>query len=197
MASGGKLSEWPLIDPDRLPADYLHLGESVDEVQGGLTWHFLFAHDHLLIVGKEWFRPDVTLPGRWVLSQYEYPIECVPWFISIVRRSRLPADDVRALPRGRMMIWGHAQGERLEVTRGSAYGGPHVPGFSLDNLSRYEHSSMGVSEHCQIFEMGDPWLFEGGLLALLESIAQRYGSGGLPGEQPYTNRAEARAPLKY
>ena len=73
---------------------------------------------------------------------------------------------------------GEVDGETLGVTRGAWFGGEHIPGYSFDNLNRIEHSTiLPEGAFCEMFEMGDPWLFEEGLFDLFKEIAQRHENG--------------------
>lgn len=176
-----KLAPWPFIDPESPPENYLKVGESADKnrAAGSITpiWHF-FAHDqHLIISVKKWIQFDEPETGKYVFRQYEYPLAGVRWFIDSINRFFLHPDDPNAIPRGKFNIREEIDGEVLGVTRGAAYGGRYTPGYSFDNLNRIEHSTQSEGPFCQMFEMGDPWLFEGGLFDLFKDIAARHERG--------------------
>ena len=176
-----KLPPWPFIDPDSPPEDYLKLGESLDHARSNHSaqlWQFFFSDGHLIIVKKEWIQFDDGEPGEYATRQYEYPIAGARWFVNTVERFFLPPDDPNAVPRGEITIEEEVDGETLGVTRGAAFGGRYIPGYSFDNLNRIEHSTvLPEGAHCQMFEMGDPWLFEDGLFDLFREIAERHERG--------------------
>ncbi|MGO1502600.1 MAG: hypothetical protein ACTHWH_15090 [Marinobacter sp.] len=113
-------------------------------------------------------------------SQYEYPIGAARWFVTTLNRFFLHPDHPNAVPRGEITIEEPVGDEVLGVTRGAQYGSVlrGIPGYSLDNLNRFEHGSLGPSTNwCQMFKMGDPWLFEEGLLEVFKDIAERHERG--------------------
>ncbi|MGF2687812.1 hypothetical protein ACQUWM_15010 [Marinobacter sp. DUT-3] len=176
-----KLPPWPFIDPDSPPPGYLKVGESIDRARSGTSpkvWNF-YVHDDHLIVNKKVQLPDRKgRAGRSAIRQYEYPIAGVRWFVDTVERFFLPPDHPNAVPRGEITIEGPIGEEVLGVTRGAWFGGDHIPGYSFDNLNRIEHSTTPPDgPFCQMFEMGDPWLFEDGLFELFKEIAQRHENG--------------------
>ena len=179
--SYSKLPPWPFIDPESPPNDYVKVGESVDHARSKTStklWHFFVAERHLIISDKEWLKGYNGEPGEYGHSQYEYPIAGARWFVDTVDRFFLPPDHQNAVPRGKFNVRGEVQGETLGVTRGAAYGGQYVPGYSFDNLNRIEHSTvMPEGPYCQMFKMGDPWLFEDGLFDLFKDIAERHEKG--------------------
>lgn len=126
---------------------------------------------------KEWLKGRNGKPGKYASSQYEYPISGARWFVDTVERFFLPPDHPNAVPRGKLNMRENVNGETLGVTREAAYGGEFIPGYSFDNLNRYEHSTLITRSRCQMFEMGDPWLFEDGLFDLFKQIAQRHENG--------------------
>ncbi|MEQ5835993.1 hypothetical protein [Marinobacter sp. NFXS9] len=176
-----RLPPWPFIDPDSPPRGYQKVGQSKDEAHSTPNypqiWHFFIYDRHLIISIKEWLAPDDSSPGEFVYQQYEYPIAGVRWFIDSIDRFFLHPDDPNAIPRGKFNIREEIDGEVLGVTRGAAYGGRYTPGYSFDNLNRIEHSTQSEGPFCQMFEMGDPWLFEGGLFDLFKDIAARHERG--------------------
>ena len=187
-----KLKPWPFIDIDSPPQGYLKIGESVDRhhyPEKPTAWAFFFFDDHLIIADKEWLEPRNGKPGKYASSQYEYPIAGARWFVNTVERFFLPPDDPNAVPRDKLNVREKIKGETLGVTRGAWYGGEHIPGYSFDNLNRYEHSSLLTRSRCQMFEMGDPWLFEDGLFDLFREIADRHERG------EFKSPGQPKAPL--
>lgn len=175
-----KLPPWPFIDPDAPPDGYLKVGESRDRMRGAYMpspWHFFVVNGHLIVTDKEWLEGRDGKPGEYATSQYEYPIAGVRWFVDTVERFLLPPDHPNAVPRGEITIEESVDEEILGVTRGAAFGGDYIPGYSFDNLNRNEHSTLITLSHCQMFEMGDPWLFEDGLFDLFREIAERHERG--------------------
>ncbi|UQG55104.1 MULTISPECIES: hypothetical protein [unclassified Marinobacter] len=177
-----KLPPWPFIDPESPPQDYLKVGESVDRARSKTSqkvWHF-FIHEAHLIVNKKVELPDRdSQTGRNAITQYEYPLSGARWFVDTVERFFLPPDHPNAVPRGEITIEEPVNGsETLGVTRGAWFGGEYIPGYSFDNLNRIEHSTvLPEGAFCQMFEMGDPWLFEDGLFDLFKEIASRHERG--------------------
>ncbi|KMQ73203.1 hypothetical protein [Marinobacter subterrani] len=175
-----KLSPWPFIDPESPAEGYLKIGESTDRARSKTSkkvWNF-FVHDGHLVANKKIQLPDRDdQTGRSAITQYEYPIGGVRWFVDTVERFFLPPDHPNAVPRGKLNMRGEVDGETLGVTRGAWFGGDYVPGYSFDNLNRYEHSTLLTRSRCQMFEMGDPWLFEDGLFELFKEIADRHERG--------------------
>ncbi|KMQ73200.1 hypothetical protein [Marinobacter subterrani] len=176
-----KLSPWPFIDPDSPPADYLKIGESTDQARSSHSpqvWHFFVTQGYLIISIKDWIQLDDSEPGEYAFSQYEYPIAGARWFVNTVERFFLPPDHPNAVPRGKLNMRGEVDGETLGVTRGAWFGGQYIPGYSFDNLNRIEHSTvLPEGAFCQMFKMGDPWLFEDGLFELFKEIADRHERG--------------------
>lgn len=177
-----KLPPWPFIDPESPPDGYLKVGESADRARtsGALIpiWHFFVSDQHLIIVKKVWIQLDESEPGQYSTRQYEYPITGARWFVDTVERFFLPPNHPNAVPRGEITIEESVDGEILGVTRGAWFGGEHIPGYSFDNLNRIEHSTvLPEGAFCQMFEMGDPWLFEDGLFDLFKEIADRHERG--------------------
>ncbi|TBW45950.1 hypothetical protein EZI54_23445 [Marinobacter halodurans] len=138
---------------------------------------FFYYEQHLIIVNKIWLEGRNDKPGKFATSQYEYPIAGARWFVKTVERFFLHPDDPKAIPRGDFNAREEIEGETLGVTRGVAYGGQHTPGYSFDNLNRIEHSTLMNGPFCQMFKMGDPWLFEDGLFDLFKDIAARHERG--------------------
>ncbi|MFB2763405.1 hypothetical protein [Marinobacter shengliensis] len=175
-----KLPPWPFIDPENPPEGYLKVGESLDQARSTYApqlWYFFVYEGRLIIVKKEWIQFDDE-PGEYAIRQYEYPIAGARWFVDTVERFFLPPDHPNAVPRGKLNVRGEVDGETLGVTRGTWYGGDHIPGYSFDNLNRIEHSTvLPEGAYCQMFEMGDPWLFQDGLFDLFKEIAQRHENG--------------------
>ena len=176
-----KLPPWPFIDPGSLPKGCVKVGVSTDRARSGTSpkvWH-LCVHDGHLIVNKKVQLPDRKgQTGRSAIRQYEYPIAGVRWFVDTVERFFLPPDHANAVPRDKFNMRGEVNGETLGVTRGAWFGGEHTPGYSFDNLNRIEHSTIPPDgPFCQMFEMGDPWLFEDGLFDLFQEIARRHEYG--------------------
>ena len=181
-----KLPPWPFLDPDNLPEGCLKIGESIDwdrSSEKPKRWLFLIQDNHLIINRKSWLNGFSGKPGKYATSQYEYPIAGARWFVDTVQRFQLPPDHPNAVPRGKFNVRGEVDGETLGVTRGAGFGytgpdGTQIPGYSFDNLNRIEHSTtMPEGHRCQMFEMGDPWLFENGLLDLFKDIAERHERG--------------------
>lgn len=177
-----QLPPWPFIDPELPPDGYLKVAESTDRarISAALVpvWHF-FAYEGHLIVNKKIQLPDREgQTGRSAIRQYEYPIAGARWFVDTVERFFLPPDHPNAVPRGEITIEEPVDGEVLGVTRGAWFGGEHIPGYSFDNLNRIEHSTIPPDGPlCQMFKMGDPWLFEDGLFDLFKEIAGRHERG--------------------
>ena len=182
-----KLPPWPFIDPTNPPEGYLKVGESVDwdrsEKGKPRLWHLFAVNDYLVIGTKSWVGPIGDQPGEFAIGQYEYPIAGARWFVETVQRFFLPPDHPNAVPRGKYNVRGEVDGETLGVTRGAGFGytgrdGTLIPGYSFDNLNRYEHSTLRPQGHrCQMFMMGDPWLFEYGLFDLFKALAERHERG--------------------
>ena len=175
-----KLPEWPIIDPDSPPAGYLRVAKETNPEARKLQWHFFVVGSHLIIVGKKLVQLKENDPGKYVTSQYEYPIGAARWFVTTLDRFFLHPDHPNAVPRGAITIEEEVDGETLGVTRGAQYGSmlKGIPGYSLDNLNRFEHTSFGPGTNwCQMFKMGDPWLFEEGLLEVFKDIAERHERG--------------------
>jgi|AntRauTorckE6833_2_1112554.scaffolds.fasta_scaffold02061_6 hypothetical protein len=176
-----KVSPWPFIDPEAPPANYLAIGSSVDKARSKTSqkvWHFFISQDYLVISDKEWLNARNNRPGYYAHSQYEYPIAGARWFVDTVERFFLPPDHPNAVPRDKFNMRGEVDGETLGVTRGAWFGGQYIPGYSFDNLNRIEHSTvLPAGATCQMFKMGDPWLFEDGLFDLFKEIAARHESG--------------------
>ncbi|MDX1757690.1 MAG: hypothetical protein R3175_16655 [Marinobacter sp.] len=176
-----KLTPWPFIDPEAPPDGYIKVGESIDRVRSRTSqkiWHFFVTQGYFIISDKEWLEGRNGKPGKYASSQYEYPIAGVRWFVDTVERFFLPPDHPNAVPRGAKTIEEPVDGETLGVTRGAWYGGEHIPGYSFDNLNRLEHCTIPPDgPYCQMFKMGDPWLFEDGLFDLFKEIAQRHENG--------------------
>ena len=176
-----KLPAWPFIDPDSPPQGYLKVGKSTDRAriidQIIPVWHFFVYEQHLIISIKDWIQLNESEPGEYASSQYEYPLAGARWFVDTVERFFLQPDHPNAVPRGEITVEEPVDGETLGVTRGVGFGGEYVPGYSIDNLNRYEHSTLLTRSRCQMFEMGDPWLFEDGLFDLFKEIAQRHENG--------------------
>ncbi|WP_336365920.1 hypothetical protein [Marinobacter sp. C2H3] len=175
-----KLPEWPIIDPDNPPRGYLEVACVMDTELTSAPWHFFVSGKQLLIVRKKWVQFDNNDPGEFVSGQYEYPIRAAGWFLETLDRFFLEPDHPNAVPRGAITIEEDVDGEMLGVTRGAQYGSvlKGIPGYSLDNLNRFEHTSFGPDTNwCQMFKMGDPWLFEQGLLDVFKDIAERHGKG--------------------
>ncbi|WP_396621851.1 hypothetical protein [Marinobacter sp. W-8] len=180
MMAHPKLPEWPIIDPNNPPSEYLEVACVMDPELTSAPWHFYVSGNHLLIVRKKWVQFDENDPGEFVSGQYEYPIGAARWFLETLDRFFLEPDHPNAVPRGAITIEEDVDGERLGVTRGAQYGSvlKGIPGYSLDNLNRFEHTSFGPSTNwCQMFKMGDPWLFEHGLLDVFKDIAERHERG--------------------
>jgi hypothetical protein len=176
-----KLTPWPFIDPEFPPAGYQKVGESVDWQRSKTsrkTWYFFTYQDYLIIADREWLKGRNGKPGKYASSQYEYPIAGARWFVDTVERFFLQPDDPNAVPRDKFNVREEIDGETLGVTRGAAFGGRYIPGYSFDNLNRIEHSTvMPEGPFCQMFKMGDPWLFEDGLFDLFREIAERHERG--------------------
>ncbi|WP_325147844.1 hypothetical protein [Marinobacter sp.] len=177
-----KLPPWPFIDPESPPEGYLKVGESTDRARISATlipvWHFFVANEHLIVVKKVWIEGRSGRSGIHATTQYEYPIDGARWFVDTVERFFMPPDHPNAVPRGEITIEEAVSEEILGVTRGAWFGGQHIPGYSFDNLNRIEHSTLlPEGPYCQMFEMGDPWLFEDGLLDLFKEIARRHENG--------------------
>lgn len=175
-----KLPEWPIIDPGNPPAGYLKVGSHVDNESNDVPWNFFVAEKHLIIVRKRLIKLDDNDPGKYVTTQFEYPVAGARWFVETIDRFFLHPDHPNAVPRGEITIEEEVDGEVLGVTRGAQYGSmlKGIPGYSFDNLNRFRHSTLSVDDNwCQMFEMGDPWLFEDGLLDLFKIIAERHERG--------------------
>lgn len=176
-----KLPPWPFIDPQSPPSEYLKVEESLDRARSNYSpqlWHFFVNQSHLVIVKKEWIQFDDGEPGEYAIRQYEYPIAGARWFVETVERFFLPPDHPNAVPRDKFYVRGEVGGETLGVTRGAWFGGEHIPGYSFDNINRIEHSTvLPEGATCQMFKMGDPWLFDDGLFDLFKEIAQRHENG--------------------
>lgn len=175
-----KLPEWSIIDPDTPPEGYLKVANVTDPESAKAPWHFFVTGEYLIIVKKKWVQFDDGDSGEFVFTQYEYPIAAARWFVSTLDRFFLKPDHPNAVPRDAITIEEQVEGEVLGVTRGAQYGSilNGIPGYSLDNLNRFEHTSFGPSTNwCQMFKMGDPWLFEQGLLEVFKDIAERHELG--------------------
>jgi len=175
-----KLPEWPIIDPDSPPSGYLKIGHHIDRDRDSIHWNFFAGEGHLLIVNKVWVQFDEQKPGYYVRGQYEYPIEGARWFVKTLNRFFLHPDHPNAAPRGAITIEEEVDGQVLGVTRGASYGDivEGIPGYSFDNLNRFEHDTIDTDDNrCQMFKMGDPWLFDYGLLDLFKEIADRHERG--------------------
>lgn len=174
-----KLPEWPIIDPDMPPSGCLKIGHHVDGDRYNVPWDFFVSEKHLLLVSKEWVQIH-DAPGRYVTEQYEYPIQGVRWFVETLNRFFLHPDHPNAVPRGAITIEEEVNGQVLGVTRGALYGSrlKGIPGYSFDNLNRFQHDTIDADDNwCQMFKMGDPWLFDYGLLDLFKEIAERHERG--------------------
>jgi hypothetical protein len=174
-----KLPEWPIIDPDAPPSGCLNVGHQIDKDRYSVPWDFFVSEGHLLLVSKERVQSGES-PGKYVTEQYEYPIAGARWFVNTLERFFLHPDHPNAVPRGAITIEDDVDGQVLGVTRGASYGDivEGIPGYSFDNLNRFYHSTIRTSTNlCQMFEMGDPWLFDYGLLDLFKEIAERHERG--------------------
>lgn len=84
------------------------------------------------------------------------------------------------MPKTAVTIEEEVDGEMLCVTRGAQYGSmlKGMVGCSVDNLNRSSLSPIRVSTNwCQMFKMGDLWLFELGLLEVFKDIAEWHEKG--------------------
>ncbi|WP_051146582.1 hypothetical protein [Marinobacter daepoensis] len=175
-----KLPEWPIIDPENPPEGYAKIAHGTDKDRGDIPWDFFVTDKHLLLVSKELVQLDEDDPGEFVTEQYEYPLGAARWFVDTIARFFLHPDHPKAVPRGAITVEEEVDGEMLGVTRGAQYGSvlKGIPGYSLDNLNRYAHTTIRTSDNwCQMFEMGDPWLFDQGLLDVFKGIAERHERG--------------------
>jgi|AntRauTorcE11898_2_1112593.scaffolds.fasta_scaffold05420_2 hypothetical protein len=175
-----KLPEWPIIDPEAPPVNYVKVGEHIDRDRMDMKWQFFVVDQHLIIVSKGWSKLNDDDPGKFIAIQYEYPIAGARWLMKTLDRFFLHPDHPDAVPRDAITIEEEVAGEVLGVTRGASYGDivEGIPGYSFDNLNRFYHSTVRVSTNqCQMFEMGDPWLFDYGLLDLFKEIAERHERG--------------------
>ena len=176
-----KLTPWPFIDPESPPDGYLKVGESIDharQITPDDIWQFFVFERYLIINRKIWLKGSEGSEGQYATRQYEYPIAGARWFVDTVQRFFLPPDRPNAVHRGEITVEEEVDGEILGVTRGVASGGDYIPGYSFDNLNRIEHSTvMPEGPFCQMFKMGDPWLFEDGLFDLFKEIADRHEKG--------------------
>src|SRR5690554_175390 len=180
MMAYPKLPEWPIIDPESPPKGYLKVADVIDPEVPDSVWHFFIFSNYLIIVSRDWIQFDQSDPGEYVAEQYEYPVAAANWFVVTLERFLLEPDHPNAVPRGAITIEEDVDGEMLGVTRGAQYGSvlKGIPGYSLDNLNRFSHTSVRVSTNwCQMFKMGDPWLFEQGLLDVFKDIAERHEKG--------------------
>ena len=174
-----KLPEWPIIDPDSPPGGYIKVAHHDDRDRNNIPWEFFVSDGYLLLVSKEWIQYG-DRPGKFITEQYEYPIGAARWFVTTLDRFFLHPDHPNAVPRDAITIEEEVDGEMLGVTRGAQYGSipEGIPGYSLDNLNRFEHTTLGPDDNwCQMFKMGDPWLFEHGLLDVFKDIAERHERG--------------------
>lgn len=176
-----KLAPWPFIDPDAPLPGYLKVGESVQkfgpEVSSDI-WNFYTKSGYLIINNKIPLPDRIGKIGRTAIQQYEYPIEGARWFVDTVERFFLPPDHPNAVPPDKFNVCAVVAGETLGVTRGVGFGGDNIPGYSFDNLNRIEHSTLPPDgPFCEMFLMGDPWLFEDGLFDLFKEIASRHEAG--------------------
>ena len=175
-----KLPEWLIIDPDSPPEGYRKVASMTNPENNYAPWHFFVVGAHLLIAQKVWVQLGDDDPGEFITAQYEFPIGASRWFVATLDRFFLHPDHPNAVPRDKFNVRDEVAGETLGVTRGAQYGSmlKGIPGYSLDNLNRFEHTSFGADDNwCQMFKMGDPWLFEDGLLEVFKDIAERHERG--------------------
>ena len=175
-----KLPAWPIIDPENPPEGYYRVAKVMNPEDDTAPWHFFAVGRHLIFGQKVWVQLGDDDPGEFATAQYEFPIGAARWFVETLKRFFLEPDHPNAVPRGAITIEEEVDGEMLGVTRGAQYGSmlKGIPGYSLDNLNRFSHTSVRVSTNwCQMFKMGDPWLFEQGLLDVFKDIAERHEKG--------------------
>lgn len=179
-----KLPEWPIIDPEDPPEGYHRVTKVMNPEDDTAPWHCFAVERHLIFAQKVWVKLGDDDPGEFVTAQYEFPIGAARWFVETLKRFFLDPDHPNAVPRGAITIEEEVDGETLGVTRGAQYGSmlKGIPGYSLDNVNRFEHTTLGPDDNwCQMFKMGDPWLFEQGLLEVFKDIAERHERGEFQG----------------
>ena len=170
------IPKFELIDPNK-PDNILELlGKLKNLVIKGKEHFFIKQNKHLLIYSRKPYTDPDTNITELIENQIEIPLPAIRWIIDTIEIKFFKPPGQGGLPAEQFHWCEVIEGEKLCIMRAFDPTGEGLPGYVLDNLSRYGYISDTSNQEFSFF---DNFLFEHGLMNFLKEIAGKYERGEL------------------
>jgi hypothetical protein len=166
--------QFPEIDPLTVARSPNLVAQIQDDRKPHKTYYFLIVEDFLILSNATYFTDMETNESDWLHYQIEFPKQGLQWFLDTLRYKFFRTEAEGGLPKGTFHDKAEVQGERLKLGRAFNADGNGGGGYSFVTLDRKE--SYGLAKE---YTFTDQFLFKGGLIQVLQDIADRVARGEL------------------
>ncbi len=162
------------INPLTIAQDPRVVASIQDDRNEHKTYYFLIDHDYMLISNATYFTNKRTGESKWLHYQIEFPKQGLVWFLDSMQHRFFKTEAEGGLPKGVFHDKTVMNGERIKLGRAFNADGNRGGGYAFVTLDRKE--SYGAAKE---YLFTDQFLFNGGLIEILQDIANKIQRGEL------------------
>ena len=156
------------INPLTITQDPRVVASIQDDRKPHKTYYFLIDGNYMIIANTNWKERK----QKWLHYQIEFPKQGLLWYLDTLQHKFFKTEAEGGLPKGKFHGKTEIQGERIKLGRAFNADGNRGGGYSFVTLDRKE--SYGSAKE---YTFTDEFLFNGGLIQLLEGIASKIKAG--------------------
>ncbi|HCV05072.1 MAG TPA: hypothetical protein DG048_20765 [Pseudoalteromonas sp.] len=161
-----------IMDPSTPPAGIKLIAKVEDHLNYTGRYYSFFKQDRYLSICCHRIIKPKDGPEFQITSQFDAPLETLPWFIDTLNFfQKMPHEG--GLPHGQIMTDKESvAGEQITICRLVNAGTPSGEGgYQINNFSREDRDVLGT---WQQESFADSLLFDGGLLDIWRTLAEKY-----------------------
>ncbi len=162
------------INPQTIAQDSRVVASIQDDRKPHKIYYFLIDQDYMLIASANYFTDRETNESEWLHYQIEFPKQGLVWFLDSMQHRFFKTEAEGGLPKGVFHDKTVINGEGIKLSRDFNADGNRGGGYSFITLDRKE--SYGSAKE---YSFTDQFLFNGGLIEILQDIADKIQRGEL------------------
>lgn len=162
------------IDPLTVAQDPRVVASIRDDRNEYKTYYFLIDQDYMIITNATYFTNKRTGESKWLHYQIEFPKRGLQWFLDTLEFGFFRTEAEGGIPKGQFHDKTEIDGERIKLGRAFNADGNRGGGYSFVTLDRKE--TYGLAKE---YTFTDVFLFEHGLIQVLQEIAAKIKAGQL------------------
>lgn len=161
------------IDPLTIEQSPNLVAKLPDKRRPKRTWFFLIDGNHMIIAITNYFTNLRTKESKWLHYQIEFPKKGLLWYLDTLQNKFFKTEAEGGLPKGTFHDIEEIDGERLKLGRAFNADSNGGGGYSFVTLDRKEDG------FAKKITFTDEVLFNGGLIEILQDIAEKIKDGRL------------------